>query len=139
MALIRSALSSLLLAGYYMTVDSKSDSYGQNAMITSPSHEFFGGTVIEFSISMKKRSYDFLPALKVILTENMNEREFIYNTSTNGFEKRYLCVRPGIVTLSFLFTWGKYSSPYVALDNVTITNAACNPSTFCKLLFDCSY
>jgi hypothetical protein len=108
-----------------MQVQADSNAFGEVTSMVSPKEIIENSSVISFRLSLKKRENDYLPSLRLIVYENNNPRDLVFEKSTIGFEERSFCVRPGEVFLIFKFAWGSYSNPYMAVDNVTITEQDC--------------
>ena len=94
--------------------------YGQVALIVSPTETFDKSIYVNFKLSSKMRAEDQLPELTVYGFSDNQMTSKAFKQSTDGFVQERLCVDAGEVTIAFEAVWGFYSSPFIALDNVTV-------------------
>lgn len=110
-----------------MQLTGSSNSFGQVALIVSPPENVVEPSSITFSLSIKIREMDKLPYFRVHVYTDYMVEYYTYAASTIGFQSVSFCVTPGRIQLALEAVWGMYSSPLIAVDNVTII-----PENFCN-------
>ena len=115
-----------LFTGYYMLASGSAESHGETAILASPMETLIHDTIVTFQVSIKLRAEDPLAHLHVLVINGHTLDKTLFDKSTSGFQSQSLCVRAGEVKLVFMTTWGLYSSPFIVIDNVTVTGLACD-------------
>ena len=110
-----------------MAVSGSTDSYGEVGLLVSPPHRLPRPTKITIRISTKMRHEDPYPSLQLLLPGLSAQRRLTLDQTSIGFYEQSVCVPAGETTLVFVATWGMFSSPYIAIDNVTVTDQTCDP------------
>jgi hypothetical protein len=113
--------------GHYLTVKGSASTYGQVAVIVSPPMTFKTSIILHFELSAKMREEDELPEFTAFVFNDNNYTSLTFKYSTDGFVSQTICSDPGRVMIAFQAVWGFYSSPFFALDNITVipSGAAC--------------
>ena len=110
----------LLSIGHYLAAKGSTSSYGQVALIVSPPETFESSVTIGFQLSSKMRPEDAVPELTVYVFSDHQLLSKTVEQSTDGFVGDEICADAGEVVVAFEAVWGLYSSPFFALDNVTV-------------------
>jgi hypothetical protein len=106
-----------------------SASHGQKASVVSPPNYLAKARIITVAMSLKIRPDDDWAAPKVIIDHGDTYVTFIFRESTDGFVTKEFCVGAGEAVLILEATWGRHSSPFIAIDDVTVTETPCSANS----------
>ena len=108
-----------------MELTGDSDSRGDVAVLISPTQKLEKNSLVTFRLKNKLRPDDPLMSLVVYVQNETTIERIAYTQSTTGFQSQTICLEAGERRLIFMVTWGMYSNPFVAIDNVLVTNLSC--------------